>query len=316
MLALAGVLLVVGGGIIAAFIINPAGEGDMWVMPLVGGAFALVGLVMLYGGVRGARGMKIPPAEVFIEGGAVMKPGATVRLRVRQGGPMAIESLTVKACCERVYRRKVKPNSSTTVEDRDGLWEQVVLEVVNERVPAGGVLEREAAFTLPASARPTGPAKPDGRIEWRIQVWGEAGFMRATYGAFRIAVQEAPSDAAVHARPAIEWPEQLKTTERPARAGARDRAHPVAATAPAGRESRLLSAMSGRAGCFVFGVPFLLVGSVFLWMFFNGAAFRGRGNPYMALFGGALFALVGLVAIVVGVMSLLPARRRRSPRRS
>jgi hypothetical protein len=34
---LAAVLLLPGIGILAAFIINPAGKGDMWVMPVVGG---------------------------------------------------------------------------------------------------------------------------------------------------------------------------------------------------------------------------------------------------------------------------------------
>jgi hypothetical protein len=60
--------------------------------------------------------------------------------------------------------------------------------VRNERVPGGGILEREATLTLPADARPTGPALPDGKITWKIEVFGEEGFMRATYHPFEIVV--------------------------------------------------------------------------------------------------------------------------------
>ncbi len=169
MLTLAAILLFIGGGLIAVFIHDPSGK-DMFVVPLVGGAFALVGALMLFGGVRGARGLKIPPAEVSIEGGPRLAPGATVRVRLQQPGPMTIESLKLKVCCERIYQRRVKPDSTSTVQDRDTLWEQLLAEVVNERVPAGAVLEREAVLALPPGAQPSGPAQPDGQIEWRIQV--------------------------------------------------------------------------------------------------------------------------------------------------
>src|SRR5512138_2536127 len=109
-------LALLGVGILAAFFINPAGKGDAWVMPLVGGAFAAVGLLLLYAGVRGLRGMGVPATEILLEGGPRLAAGDRRRLLLRQPGPVAIGSLTAKLVAERVYQRLVKPKSPA-VED-------------------------------------------------------------------------------------------------------------------------------------------------------------------------------------------------------
>ena len=187
-LALAAILLVLGCGAIAVFIHNPAGKGDPWVMPIVGGAFALVGAVLLFAGVRGARGSSIPTPGLYLEGPACLSPGTGTHLRIRQPGPVHLEELKVTLVCERVYRRRVRPNSASTVEDQDLLQEHVVLAVRNERVGRLEALEREVDVVLPSDAPPTGPAQPDGTIRWTFEVRGEAGFMRVTYHPFEILV--------------------------------------------------------------------------------------------------------------------------------
>ncbi len=189
LLALAAFLLLIGGGIVGVFVVDPRGKGDMWVMPVVGGAFALVGAVLLWGGVRGARGLKVAPAEVAVEGGARLRPGASVGVKVRQPGPITIESLKLRVSCERVYQRRVKRDSVATVEDQERLWEANVVDVAGASVAAGQALEREGQLTLPPDAQPTGPAQPDGRIRWQVEVFVEAGFLRATYRAFDLFVQ-------------------------------------------------------------------------------------------------------------------------------
>ena len=76
--------------------------------------------------------------------------------------------------------------------------------------------------------------------------------------------------------------------------------------------------LSPGAGCLVIGIGFLVSGVVFIWMFFSRAASSGKGNPYMALFGGAVFVVIGLLAIAAFVLSVLPspafARRPKSGR--
>ena len=305
LLTLAAVLLVIGGGIVAAFVVDPSGRGDMWVMPVVGGGFSLVGALLLYAGMRGARGLKIPEPEVSIEQGVRLAPGAAVRVRLRQPGPMTVESLRLRLCCERVYERQMRPNSAATVEDRELLWEQVLEQVRGERVAAGAALEREATLRLPADARPTGPAA-DGAIRWRIEVWGEAGFMRATYRAFEIDVQP------------------LAGTAPSAPDAARLRAGPQADTSDAGADVpprqnhpaiRRRFRPSGRAGLLVAGLGFVIPAAFFLWAFFSGAAISGRGNPYMALAGGIVFGGIGLAMLALGVLSLLPAPKDERGRR-
>ena len=138
-------------------------------------------------GGRGAS--RFPGTEVYLERGAVLRPGATAQLRIRQPGPITIESLRLKAICERVYRRQVKHDSSSTVEDQERLWEQDLLDVRNEQVPGGAVLEREATLSLPPDAPATGPTLPDGRIRWKLEVFGETGVLSAVHHPFEIVVR-------------------------------------------------------------------------------------------------------------------------------
>ncbi len=191
LLFLAILLTLIGGGILVGYWVNPKGEGDMWVVPVVGGAFFLVGVLLLWAGVRGVRGLKVPAPELWRDAAAPLVPGGRVRLRLRQPGPVTFEKLKVKALCERVYRRVVSKKDGTTVEDQETLWEQALLELHGERVAAGAVLDRELVLDLPAEARPTGPAEPDGRVRWAIEIWGEAGLLRATYHPFEIEVRGA-----------------------------------------------------------------------------------------------------------------------------
>jgi hypothetical protein len=221
----------------------------MWVMPVVGTAFALVGGAMLFAAVRGARGAGIPPTEVCIERGTRLRPGDTVRLLLRQPGAADIESLRLVLRCERVYRRAVRATSNSTVEDRDSIWEQELLDIRDRRVPAGSVLQREAAFTLPPDARPTGPASPDGRIRWQLEARGEMGWLRATYRVFVVRVgggAEAFGTADEHRR-------GHGGSDSPTGEASN-------ATSPAGPRRPTAPRVSAPGGCFVLGLGFLVGG--------------------------------------------------------
>ena len=308
---LAAVLLLVGGGAITLFFVDPAGKGDPLVLLVVGGAFFLVGAVLLYGGVRGARGRSIAPPELAIQGGPSLRAGTTVALRLRQRGPVTLESLKLTVVCRREYRRKVKAGSSSTVPDHEILWERVLLDVLDEQVPTGGVLEREVSLALPADASPTGAAQPAGQVRWQLEVAAEAGFMRAAHRAFTIGVGGAHAGAPASANwsPLFERdpPEAAEgVAGRPAPETRRGRPQEGRRGGPDG--------LSFNAGCLVIGVVFVFCGGFFLWAFFSGVAESGRGNPYMALFGGLLFGGTGLVAVVGGVLSIIGSRKRRKAR--
>lgn len=61
-------------------------------------------------------------------------------------------------------------------------------------------------------------------------------------------------------------------------------------------------------GCLVPGLGFLVTGVVLLWLYFGGAETR-RGNPLMGLIGGAMFTLIGLVAVASGLAALFKKKR-------
>ena len=74
-------------------------------------------------------------------------------------------------------------------------------------------------------------------------------------------------------------------------------------------ESSTLEALSGGAGCFIISLGFMLVGPIFLWLYFSGAPTR-RGNPEMGLVAGILFTALGFLGILV-----LGSMRRKSSRK-
>jgi hypothetical protein len=99
---------------------------------------------------------------------------------------------------------------------------------------------------------------------------------------------------------------------------------PVSGTPPAAADGTPdrgelgpLEALSGRAGCFIISLGFMLVGPIFLWLYFSGAPTR-RGNPEMGLIGGILFTALGFLGILVaGSMGRKSKRKwgRNDPRR-
>jgi hypothetical protein len=62
-------------------------------------------------------------------------------------------------------------------------------------------------------------------------------------------------------------------------------------------------------GCSVVCLGFMLVGPIFLWLYFSGAPTR-RGNPAMGLVAGIVFTALGFLGILV-----LGSMRRKSGRR-
>ncbi len=181
-------LFLFGAAIISLFFFMPQGDDNLWVMAVVGGMFGGVGLLLLIAGLKGWRSRKIPWTELSISPGATLRPGQTARLRLRQPGPVALTKLTVTLVGERVYRRRVSVKSQSTVEDQEQLCENLVLEIRDTRVREGKALERERDFTIPADARPSGPTHPDGHIRWRLDVLGQAGFMRGFRHPFDLTV--------------------------------------------------------------------------------------------------------------------------------
>jgi hypothetical protein len=109
-----------------------------------------------------------------------------------------------------------------------------------------------------------------------------------------------------------------------ARRGAVPAPAPAPGTPPAAADGKpdsgelsALEALSGGTGCFVISLGFMLVGPIFLWLYFSGAETR-RGNPEMGLVAGILFSALGFAGILaLGSMRRKSGRKwgRNDPRR-
>lgn len=181
-------LLLLGGGAASVPFLGDDPFSDSWVALVVGLAFGSVGLLLVWGGIRGTRARSLPSPEVALEQGVRPRPGGAFRVRVRQPGPVTLESLRLVLTCERRYRRRVRPRSTAEVDDSELRWERELLRVRGARVPAEAALEREVLVEIPPDAEPTGPALPDGRIRWTLELAVEAGFLRGWRTDFELEV--------------------------------------------------------------------------------------------------------------------------------
>lgn len=250
---------------------------------VVGAGLVVIGAVLLATLMRRVRASAGPQAELALPRGCVLHPGVSIPLRLRQPGPARLARLQVRAVCERRYRRQaMAPGSTavTTVGEVEEVWAQDLLDARNIAATRREPFERVVTFTVPTLARPSGPTLPSGSIGWRLEVVTDPGRGPVVRDAFDVAV----------ALSADAQPQHGEVT------GASEAATSRALTG---------SDRATGVGCAVITLGFLLVGPLFLYLYFSGAPTK-RGNPVMPLVAGLLFTSLGLLALV----SLWKGRRR------
>ena len=250
---------------------------------VVGAGLVVMGAVLLATLMRRIRASARPQAELALPRGCVLHPGVSVPLRLRQPGPARLARLQVSAVCERRYpRQAMAPGSTavTTIDEVEEVWAQDLLDARDIATTRREPFERVLTFAVPTLARPSGPTLPSGSIGWRLQVVTDTGRGPAVRDAFDVAVVLS-SDAP---------PPQGDITTASEAATSPDLTQPDLATS---------------VGCAVITLGFLLVGPLFLYLYFSGAPTR-RGSPVMPLVAGILFTSLGLLALV----SLWKGRRR------
>ena len=247
-----------------------------------------VGLLTFIVRLRRGRQAAFPVVELALAGGQRMRPGASVALRVRQPGPARIDRLKVTLVCERCYSRESTTPGSAAVSAAGG--EEVVsttdlLDERDVRVARGAPFEKIVTLTVPPFAKPTGPVLPSGSIWWHIDVVTEPERGKSLLDQFNVVVVLA-SDVSV---PAAE-PGPRKDTSRDLSTA------DVAAGLAAG------------VGCWALGLGFFMVGPVFLYLYFSGAATK-RGNPVMGLVAGIVFTTLGLMAVSFLIKQVFSGRQ-------
>lgn len=155
---------------------------DSWVATVVGGAFALFGLLLLGSLIRQWAASGIP--ETIVECSTQpLPPGGLSHFSFTQQGPANLRSLQAKLVCieeTRVLLPNAGAGRSRHRTDVRTLATYDLIAARHLRVPERDVWVGEREFFVPADARATGT---DGEVEvrWRIEVWGQArgiaGFM-------------------------------------------------------------------------------------------------------------------------------------------
>jgi hypothetical protein len=136
---------------------------------------ALLGLLVLYGGIHALFASRTPPTTLKLET-FPLRIGTTTGVVIRQAGPVVFESLRANLVCERSERQSGRKSRTVTFSCQENFFDSGPAEVVRMDVQ-----EFRAAVTVPADAEPS-REEPGLRIEWRIEVWGRvkgnADFMR------------------------------------------------------------------------------------------------------------------------------------------
>jgi hypothetical protein len=158
----------VGGFIV--YMALSSGEGG--VALIVGGAFALAGLlVAVFGGVH-QLWARSQTAETFFEMDTLaVKRGEPARFCVVQPGPADFQSLRVKVVCERTLTTW-RETSKGRQADRDVrlIHDHCALDLVDIHVARGAVWRHEATLIVPRDQPPSGDDNPSH--VWQVEIWG------------------------------------------------------------------------------------------------------------------------------------------------
>ncbi|HYI12547.1 MAG TPA: hypothetical protein VEK57_26075 [Thermoanaerobaculia bacterium] len=167
-LAIGLFLSLFGGGICWLSIRN-----DDYGLPLiVGGGFALVGVVLIFSGIH-QRIASTVAETIFELDTQPLGRGRSHTALVLQDGPLDLQSLRANLVClvyitQRVRREGREEKSVLTKQ----LWDTNLLDVGAIDLRAGERQQWDVVIDVPRDAKPTGEDGEDRRIEWRIEIWG------------------------------------------------------------------------------------------------------------------------------------------------
>jgi hypothetical protein len=131
-----------------------------------------VGVLILIGSIHQAFAMKSPETIVEIEP-AEFRPGANVRIRVTQPGPLRLQSIHANLAGEQTTIRLV-PRTGKTSRTTKYLGPYRILEIDDQEIAPGESIERDATFQVPDVA--PSYESPEGNLRWKIEVWGRVAW--------------------------------------------------------------------------------------------------------------------------------------------
>lgn len=137
----------------------------------------VVGLLVLLSGIHQLFAVRSPETIVEIDP-AELTPGAPLRLRITQPGPLHLRSLHVNLAGEELqyyYPRGLPGEGSKRSSKTRYLGPHRMAEITQSRIAAGETLERDVMFTVPSDVVASVDSV-DLKIRWTIEVWGRVAW--------------------------------------------------------------------------------------------------------------------------------------------
>ena len=165
-------LAVLGGGIMFALRSDaPRAGQNEWLVYVVGGGFALVGLVVAILGIKMFLATRLPETIVEVDRMPV-RAGEPFRVTVRQPGPIRLESLRLNLVGEQLTTREVwRDGKRRTDTDSRLIHQNNVLDLRDITIVPGEEVARQGEATVPADVTLV-DIEGDKQVVWRLEVWG------------------------------------------------------------------------------------------------------------------------------------------------
>ena len=170
-LAIGVLLTLLGGGILYMALTHPD-EKAQGVVYIVGGGFALVGLIVLYSGIHQLFAQAGIKETIFEVGELPLRRGKAVQATIVQEGPIKLLSLRANLVCFEIETRRVqRKNGPSTEKFTQQIADGNLLDEGPIELGPGEKYERSFLMTVAPDARPSG-TKGKFTIEWKVEVWG------------------------------------------------------------------------------------------------------------------------------------------------
>ena len=168
-----GLFLTVLGGVIALGMRSDASRpgSNEWLVYVVGGGFALVGIVVLILGVKMFLASRLPETIVEVDRMPV-RAGDPFQVTVRQPGPIRLKSLRLNLVGEQLTKREVWRDGKRRIDtDRRLIHQDNVLDLKDISILAGEEVTRQGGATVPADVS-LADIEGTKQVVWRLEVWG------------------------------------------------------------------------------------------------------------------------------------------------
>lgn len=130
-----------------------------------------VAFLVLLSGIHQMFAVRSPETIVEIEP-AELTPGATLRIRITQPGPLNLRSIHANLAGEELQYYTPRGGKRSSKTRYLGPYRMV--EIERNRIDDGGTLQRDVMFVVPDIAASVDTV--DLKIRWTIEVWGRVAW--------------------------------------------------------------------------------------------------------------------------------------------